>query len=145
MHIEFWWERQRPLGRPRCRWKNNIIMDHKRHRMGWWLRKGAVMGTYEHGNKLSVSIQCWEILQRPSDRWLLKNSAPWSYCIRAHYCDYTRSSWLCILRQTNMVQTFRKYFFKIYLNSTFASALRHLLVVCFSQVFCSKLCMHFSL
>jgi hypothetical protein len=30
MHIEFWWgkpERKRPLGRPGCRFKDNIKMD----------------------------------------------------------------------------------------------------------------------
>ena len=25
MHTEFWWER--PLGRPRCRWEDNIKMN----------------------------------------------------------------------------------------------------------------------
>jgi hypothetical protein len=28
-------ERKRPLGRPRCRWVDNIKMDLKRDRMGW--------------------------------------------------------------------------------------------------------------
>jgi hypothetical protein len=29
MHIGYWWESQteRPLGRPRCRWVDNIQMD----------------------------------------------------------------------------------------------------------------------
>jgi hypothetical protein len=28
MHIGYWWERKkRPLGRPRCRWVDNIKMD----------------------------------------------------------------------------------------------------------------------
>jgi hypothetical protein len=28
MHIGYWWESQkRPLGRPRCRWMDNIKMD----------------------------------------------------------------------------------------------------------------------
>jgi uncharacterized protein YebE (UPF0316 family) len=32
MHIGFWWESietKRPLGRPRCRWEDNIKMDIK--------------------------------------------------------------------------------------------------------------------
>jgi hypothetical protein len=28
-------EGRRPLGRPRCRWADNIKMDLKRDRMGW--------------------------------------------------------------------------------------------------------------
>jgi hypothetical protein len=27
MHIGFWWEGNRPLGRPRHRWEDNIRMD----------------------------------------------------------------------------------------------------------------------
>jgi hypothetical protein len=35
MHKGFWWESQkRPIGRPRCRWEDNITMD-LRERMGW--------------------------------------------------------------------------------------------------------------
>jgi hypothetical protein len=35
MHVGFWWESQkeRPLGRPRRRWKDNIKMDCKE--IGW--------------------------------------------------------------------------------------------------------------
>jgi hypothetical protein len=29
-------EGKRPLGRPRCRWDDNIRMDLKRDRMGWY-------------------------------------------------------------------------------------------------------------
>jgi hypothetical protein len=29
-------EGKRPLGRPRRRWEDNIIMDLKRDRMGWY-------------------------------------------------------------------------------------------------------------
>jgi hypothetical protein len=28
-------EGKRPLGRPRRKWVDNVIMDHKRDRMGW--------------------------------------------------------------------------------------------------------------
>jgi hypothetical protein len=39
--------------------------------------------------KLSGSTRSWEILQWPSNWWLLKDSAPWSYFgyLRAHYCS----------------------------------------------------------
>jgi hypothetical protein len=46
-------EGKRPLGRPRLRWVD-IKMD---------LRKGPVEGSCEHGNELSVSIKCWEVLE----------------------------------------------------------------------------------
>jgi hypothetical protein len=37
MHIGYWWETQkRPLGRPRCRWVNNIKMDFKE--TGWCVK-----------------------------------------------------------------------------------------------------------
>jgi hypothetical protein len=38
-----------------------------------------VDGSCEHGNDISVSIRCWEILEQLSDwRLLRKDSAPWS-------------------------------------------------------------------
>jgi hypothetical protein len=59
------WESQkekRPLGRPRCRWVDNIKIDLKRDRMGWtgsiWFR----IGTSEDDNEPSGSIKCWEVL-----------------------------------------------------------------------------------
>jgi hypothetical protein len=39
--------------------------------------------------------------------------------LRAHYCGHTSSSWLCILRKTDPVQTLPNYFFKIYLKASF--------------------------
>jgi hypothetical protein len=36
MHIGYWWEyrkKKRPLGRPRCRWVDNIKIDLRK--MGW--------------------------------------------------------------------------------------------------------------
>jgi hypothetical protein len=34
MHIGYWWENhKRPLGRPRCKWVNNIKMDLRE--IGW--------------------------------------------------------------------------------------------------------------
>jgi hypothetical protein len=42
-------EGKKPLGIPRRRWVDNIIMDLKRHRMGWygsiWLRIERVEGS----------------------------------------------------------------------------------------------------
>jgi hypothetical protein len=29
-------EGKRPLGKPRCRWVDNIIMDFREDRMGWY-------------------------------------------------------------------------------------------------------------
>jgi hypothetical protein len=37
--LRYWWESQkdkRPLGRRRCRWVDNIKVDLKRDRMGWY-------------------------------------------------------------------------------------------------------------
>jgi hypothetical protein len=35
MHIEYWWrsQKQRPVGRPRCRWADNIKIDLRE--IGW--------------------------------------------------------------------------------------------------------------
>jgi hypothetical protein len=51
---------ERPLGRPRRRWVNNIKIDLKRNRMDGmdWI---ALEGFYEHGNEPSGSIKCWEV------------------------------------------------------------------------------------
>ena len=60
-------EGKRPLGRPRCRWEDNIKMDLQVVGCGvWtgssWLRIGTVTGTCERGNEPSVSIKCREFL-----------------------------------------------------------------------------------
>jgi hypothetical protein len=57
----------RPLGRPRRRWVDNIIMDLRK--IGWdgmdWIElaqdRDPVEGSCEHGNKPSGSIKCWEV------------------------------------------------------------------------------------
>jgi hypothetical protein len=61
-------EGRRPLGRPRCGWEDNIKMDLRD--VGWggmdWidLAQDRTSGeSYEHGNELSGSIKCWEILE----------------------------------------------------------------------------------
>jgi hypothetical protein len=56
-------EGKRPVGRPRCRWVDNIKMDLREiGGVVWtasiWLR----IGTSEHGNELSGSKNCWELL-----------------------------------------------------------------------------------
>jgi hypothetical protein len=55
-------EGKKPLGRPRCRWVDNIKMDLGE--IGWdgrdWIElaqvKGPVEGSCKHGNELSVCI-----------------------------------------------------------------------------------------
>jgi hypothetical protein len=53
--------RKRPLGRPRCRWEDNIKMYLKRNRM-WWFgqgshgtRQGPVAGLVDTVKKLGVA------------------------------------------------------------------------------------------
>jgi hypothetical protein len=43
-------EGKRPLGRPRCRWVDNM-------------KTGPVDGSCEHVNEPSGSIQCWEVFE----------------------------------------------------------------------------------
>jgi hypothetical protein len=57
-------ERKRPLGRPRCRWEDNIMMDLQEVGggvgTGWsWLRIGGG-GGHLYGNELLGSIKCGE-------------------------------------------------------------------------------------
>jgi hypothetical protein len=62
-------EGKRPLGRPRRRWEVNIKMDLRE--IGWigmyWLNlaqyKGPVERCCKHGNKPSVFIKYWKILE----------------------------------------------------------------------------------
>jgi hypothetical protein len=59
-------EGKRPQGRPRCRWVDYIKMDLRE--IGWgdmdWIDLAQVMeGSCEHGNGLSCSIKCWDVLQ----------------------------------------------------------------------------------
>jgi hypothetical protein len=62
-------EGKRPLGTPRRRWEDNIRMDLKRDRMGWYgldssgSGQGLVEGPCEHGNEPSGSMKCWDILE----------------------------------------------------------------------------------
>jgi hypothetical protein len=50
---------KRPLGRPRCRWEDNIRMDLRE--IGWggldWIDQA------QDGNEPLGSIKCWEILE----------------------------------------------------------------------------------
>jgi hypothetical protein len=60
---------KRPLGRPRCRWVDNIKMNLKKDRMGWYgldssgSGLGTVEGCCKRGNEPSGSIKCWEVLE----------------------------------------------------------------------------------
>jgi hypothetical protein len=60
-------EGKRPLGRPRCRWEDNIKIDLQAVGCGvWtglgWLRIETGGGTCECRNELSGSIKCGEFL-----------------------------------------------------------------------------------
>jgi hypothetical protein len=61
-------EGMRPLGRSRFMWVDNIKMDLKRDRMGWYELDrsgsgwGPVEGYCEHGNEPLDSINCLEVL-----------------------------------------------------------------------------------
>jgi hypothetical protein len=58
-------EGNRLLGRPKHRWVNNIKMDLKRDRMGWYGldRSGPGSRPVEGSCKTSGSIKCWEVLE----------------------------------------------------------------------------------
>jgi hypothetical protein len=63
-------EGKRLLGRPRCRWMNNIKIDLTQEirwdDMVWaglmWLRI-ETNGSCEHGNEPSGSVTCWEVFE----------------------------------------------------------------------------------
>jgi hypothetical protein len=56
-----------PLGRPRCRWVDNIKIDHRA--IGWdgmdWinLAQDRDQCSCEHGDEPSGSLKCWEVLE----------------------------------------------------------------------------------
>jgi hypothetical protein len=61
-------EGKRPLGRLRCRWKDNIKMDLSE--IGWgdmdWIHLAQYMDQWRalvNSNEPSGSIKCWEILE----------------------------------------------------------------------------------
>jgi hypothetical protein len=60
---------ERPLGRPRRRWVDNIKMDLRE--IGWdgvdWI---------DMAQEPSGSIKCWGVLEGLHNWWLLKGSAP---------------------------------------------------------------------
>jgi hypothetical protein len=55
-------EGKRPLGRPRCRWVDNIKMGLRE--IGWggmdWIHLAE---DRDHGNGLSGSVQGWKVLE----------------------------------------------------------------------------------
>jgi hypothetical protein len=75
-------EGKSPLGRPRCRWVDNIKMDIRE--IGWdgvdWInmaQDGPMEGSCEHDIKPSGSIKSWEVLEWLHNwRLLKKGSAP---------------------------------------------------------------------
>jgi hypothetical protein len=76
-------EVKRPLGRPRCRWIDNIKMDLLEIRLSVvdWI--GLAQDRYrcscEVGNELSGSIKCWEYTEWLHNLWPLElYSAPQS-------------------------------------------------------------------
>jgi hypothetical protein len=68
---------KRPLGRPRRKWENNIVMDLRER--GWrgvdWIGlakdKGPVECYCEHGIEPSGSIEYWAIVEQLRDCRLL--------------------------------------------------------------------------
>jgi hypothetical protein len=61
-------EGRRPLGRPRCRWEDNIKMNLREVGCGAqtgliWLRLRTDGGFYVYGDKPSGSIKCGEFLE----------------------------------------------------------------------------------
>jgi hypothetical protein len=74
---------KRPLGKPRRRWVDNIEIDLKRDRMGWYgldrsgLEQGPVESSCEHCDEPSGSLKCWEVPEWLHNWKLLrKGSAP---------------------------------------------------------------------
>jgi hypothetical protein len=55
-------EGNRPLGRPRHSWVDNIKMDLREIEL-IWLRIRTVKGSCERSNEPSGSIKCWEVLK----------------------------------------------------------------------------------
>jgi hypothetical protein len=61
VHVRFWWENLRPLGRPRRRCKNNSTMDLQE--MVWGHRldssgsgQGEVAGCSQYDNEITVPL-----------------------------------------------------------------------------------------
>jgi hypothetical protein len=69
-------EGRKPLGSPRRRWVDNIKIDLRE--IGWhgvnWVNL-ALEGSCEHGDELSGSIKCWEVLEWLHNWQLLKKGS----------------------------------------------------------------------
>jgi hypothetical protein len=70
MHMACWWKRQeeRDIGRPRCRWVDNIKFILEELDGAVWaefilIRIGIGEGLFRTGNEPSGSKKCWEILE----------------------------------------------------------------------------------
>jgi hypothetical protein len=53
---------EEPLGKPRCRWKDNIKMDLREIRWGGigWIN---VESSCEYSNETSDATKCWGVLE----------------------------------------------------------------------------------
>jgi hypothetical protein len=76
-------EGKRPLGRPRCRWVDNIKIDLKE--IGWGRMDYTDLSQDRKQWSALVnigSIKCWQVLEQLHNQWLLKKgSAPLSYLV----------------------------------------------------------------
>jgi hypothetical protein len=83
MHIGYQWETQKE----RDHWEDQDVggwtilkwMLERQDGMVWigliWLRIGPVEGSCEHGIEPSGSIECWEVLELPHNKWLLNKGS----------------------------------------------------------------------
>jgi hypothetical protein len=70
-------EGKRPLGKPRCRWEDNIKMDLRELGIDGanWIQLARIVssgGLCEHGNETSGSIRKQDIFDKLSDNQLFK-------------------------------------------------------------------------
>jgi hypothetical protein len=81
-------EGERSLGRPRCKWENNIRIDIWEIRVGKYGLDASgsqvpVADSCERGNEPSDSVRGGVFLDELSDYQLLKKyCVPWSYSVR---------------------------------------------------------------
>jgi hypothetical protein len=68
MHVGYWWESQKE-DQDVGRWTILKLILDKEDGMGWYELNRSVSGygpmecSCEHGNKLSCTIKCWEVLE----------------------------------------------------------------------------------
>jgi hypothetical protein len=78
-------EGNKPLGRPRRRWVDNIKIDLREivlDGMDWpGSGQGPVEGSCEHGNEPLGSIKCWQVLEWLHNWRLLKKGSALCVCV----------------------------------------------------------------